>query len=267
MLKEILNTIYKDIILYKLSFVFNNDIPKTINKINKKINKKSEKNIFKMLHKYYWKHIKYEYNIIKDIEYRTNKRKYEIIDIFKNIDFPKNKFLDIGCEECIMPVTFGYVLNIKNINCVNINNWQSSYNINKNIKNNCNFQYYDGINLPFDNNSISIINCGMVLHHINPNNRNLLIKDIDRCIEKNGILIIREHNSNNNKDFNLFLDTIHRLYDSIYVKKFQWIENYDTHYFSSHQIISQITKYNFKLIKIKYYQRNDKPFIAIFRKI
>ncbi len=89
----------------------------------------------------------------------------------------------------------------------------------------------------------------MVLHHIEKTKRNLLLNNMYRVLEKDGLIIIREqskqsldstikeaynaflieHNLKGEK-FDLFLDFIHRYYDSILLKKFLWIEKYDTHY-------------------------------------
>jgi ubiquinone/menaquinone biosynthesis C-methylase UbiE len=130
----------------------------------------------------------------------------------------------------------------------------------------CNFQYYDGINLPFDDTSISVISCEMVLHHIEKTKRNLLLDNMYRVLEKDGLIIIREHNLKGEK-FDLFLDFIHRYYDSILLEKFLWIEKYDTHYMTFQELISEFKQHNFKLIKVNFFNKYDNSYIAIFRKL
>jgi ubiquinone/menaquinone biosynthesis C-methylase UbiE len=256
MLLELLNTKYKNIILKKLYFV-------SEEKLMKKINYK-EKKLFKMLHKYFWKHNKN--NAELNSKYRTEYKTNQLNNIIKDIKYNKNKYLDIGCEECIMPMSYGNLLGIKNINCVNIHNWESSYGLSKKNMNLCNFQYYDGINLPFDDTSISVISCEMVLHHIEKTKRNLLLDNMYRVLEKDGLIIIREHNLKGEK-FDLFLDFIHRYYDSILLKKFLWIEKYDTHYMTFQELISEFKQHNFKLIKVNFFNKYDNSYIAIFRKL
>ncbi len=70
----------------------------------KKINYK-EKKLFKMLHKYFWKHNKN--NAELNSKYRTEYKTNQLNNIIKDIKYNKNKYLDIGCEECIMPISYG----------------------------------------------------------------------------------------------------------------------------------------------------------------
>ena len=256
----------------KISIAFNYDKEKTRQGMSYIFRKKlKDRNAFTMLHNIYHKHDKnidivYEEKIIND---RINKRQNELINIISDVNYNKNKYVDIGCEECLFPMTYGKILNISDVSCVNIENWESSsYGLERKT---CNFKFYDGTNLPYENNSVSVFSCSMVLHHINKNNRKLLIESIYNKLEPNGIIIIREHDSDDGA-MNLYLNFIHRVYDSIINNKLIWIEHYDTHYLNINKLNEEFNK--FKLIKyVPFYDNTsmkikyDKPFIAIYRKI
>lgn len=267
MLNELFNSKFKNIILIYLSFVFNRDVNRTERKIKKLLDsKKSDKKIFRSLHKYYLKKIQNtKYNNYNFAELRANKKAKELKDIIKNINYNKNKYVDIGCEECSFPLYFGNLFNITNVSCINIDNWESKYTVTKPNMTDCNFKIYDGFNLPYENNSISVISIYMVLHHIHPKIRKKLIDSIYDKLEKNGIVIIREHNHDYTDIYKKFLDFVHRIYDSIKLEKFLWIDDYNTFYMSVKKLDSEFNR--FKKIEIKEYDRPEKPFIAIYKKI
>ena len=75
-----------------------------------------------------------------------------------------------------------------------------------------------------------------------------------------------EHNLKGDK-FDIFLDFIHKYYDSILLEKFLWIEKYDTHYMSFQELLSEFKQHNFKLIKIYFFNKYDNSYIVIFRKL
>lgn len=260
MLKELYNSRYHNLIINNLSFILK-DREKTDYLLRKLFDKNiKEKKIFYLFYKYYKK----QKQIITN-EYRVMKRQNELREIIKDIDYNKNKYVDIGCEECMMPLSFGEILGIKNISCVNIENWESSYGIDKTtMSTDCDFKYYDGINLPYPDNSISVFSCSMVLHHIKKENRLKLIESIYNKLEKHGIIIIREHNCDSEL-MKTYLDFIHRVYDSIKLKDFLWVEKYDTHYFNFEELNKEFGK--FELLKYKMNEtKSDKPFIIIYKK-
>ena len=79
---------------------------------------------------------------------------------------------------------------------------------------NVNFQVYDGISIPFENNSIDIITCRMVLHHIN--NPLNTINEIYRVLKPGGKIIITEHNVNTYNYLKIMhIDILHDLYDYV----------------------------------------------------
>jgi SAM-dependent methyltransferase len=269
LVKRLYNSKYKDYIILKFSIIFKKDIKLTDIIINKYIKQGySDYIIFKILHSYYWKN-RIDYDKLKEAKLRSIKKTNEIKNLLKGLKWNKTNYLDIGCEDCYFPTELGEILEIseKNINCVNIMDWESSYNINKSEMNKCNFKYYNGTYLDYENNYFSVISSMMVLHHIKPEDRLKLYKSINRVLEKDGLFIIREHNSID-KEFNLYLDFIHRFYESILIKKFRWVEEYKTYYMTIKDLEKELNNNGFKLLKIeenKY--KNDLPYNAIYKKI
>lgn len=267
MLKTLIDSEYKSNVINKFSIIFNNNYALTDKILNHYIDKGyNDKQIFKLFHTYYWKNIKQEPNKQKEAEFRAINKSKELKELFTGIKYNKDIYLDIGCEECILPISFGKVLGIENVNCVNIKDWESNYNINKSNMSKCKFKYYDGINLPYDKNTISIISTTMVLHHIKPEDRNKLLQNVYNVLSPRGLLVIREHDSIG-KMFDDYVDFIHRFYDSILLKKFHWLDKYTTFYQSKENWKKEITSYGFKIIRNKTYDKKvDRPFMEIYVK-
>ena len=68
-------------------------------KLMKKINYE-EKKLFRMLHKYFWKHNKN--NAELNSKYRTKYKTNQLNNIIKDIKYNKNKYLDIGLRNMIL---------------------------------------------------------------------------------------------------------------------------------------------------------------------
>lgn len=66
--------------------------------------------------------------------------------------------------------------------------------------------------IPLKDASINIIILYAVLHHIPPDARLKLMKEIARVLEPGGVVVIREHNDDNNTMFHKFINFIHILW-------------------------------------------------------
>jgi SAM-dependent methyltransferase len=71
-----------------------------------------------------------------------------------------------------------------------------------------NFLHIEDGKIPLPDNSIDLVTCFVVLHHVNDLNK--FFKEITRIMRKNGIFIIREHNVTN-PIMRIFLDVIHSI--------------------------------------------------------
>jgi ubiquinone/menaquinone biosynthesis C-methylase UbiE len=70
----------------------------------------------------------------------------------------------------------------------------------------------DNTILPFNDGSVDVIVASMVLHHVK--NQDSLISEFKRILSATGVIIIREHDTNNSY-FSVFLDIVHGLYSFV----------------------------------------------------
>lgn len=266
MLKNLLKCEYGPNVINRFSTIFHN-YGATEKILNHFVNKGyDDKQIFKLCHTYYWKNLKQDPNRTVAAEYRAKAKSNILKKLLNGIKYNKKGYLDIGCEECILPLSFGEVLGIKNINCVNIKDWESTYNIDKSEMTKCQFKYYNGVDLPYENNTMSVISATMVLHHIDPKNRDKLLSSVNKSLINGGLLIIREHDSVN-KLFDDYVDFEHRFYDAILLKKFHWLDKYTTYYQSAKDWQSEIERKGFKMVRHKFFDKKaDRPFMEIYVK-
>lgn len=90
------------------------------------------------------------------------------------------------------------------------------------------FKTYDSL-IPYKDNTFDLITCFMVLHHVDDEKLNTLIKEIYRVSNNNCIIIIREHNVQKNIN-KLCLDIMHDIYDNVYNDSHSiWKTNYKNH--------------------------------------
>jgi ubiquinone/menaquinone biosynthesis C-methylase UbiE len=136
-------------------------------------------------------------------------------------------YLDIGCFDGNITEAFG---NEFNLNKMQVHGADiKSYNNYERIT----FSKYDGITLPYSDNSFDIITCLMILHHIPKKNLFSALQEINRVLKPNGVLILREHDVNNSNQCYL-LDIMHDFYDYVWgdvntikpEKSDQWSTNY-----------------------------------------
>lgn len=70
-------------------------------------------------------------------------------------------------------------------------------------------EYDQNYKIMLPNQSVDLILIFNVFHHVNPYDRINLINEAKRVLKQNGLLIIREHDAVNNKDFITYLDLVH----------------------------------------------------------
>jgi len=227
----------------------------------------NDKTILLKLHEIYRKQKYYNYNP----NYASIKRAKNTADnicylIPYNLRYNLVKYLDIGSENSDMPLAIANKLGTKYINCINIKNWQSTYQLNQNLEdrflNLINFMYYDGVNIPFQNSSLDLITILMVLHHVEKLDN--LLKNIHRVLKKNGLLIIKEHDVGND-NLAKIIDIEHYKYDTIYFGKY--VDKLDTNYYSFDDMKNIIVKNGFKMIKYMKFNNTTKSYFCLFMKL
>lgn len=131
-------------------------------------------------------------------------------------------YLDFGAGDGINAETIGSLLSIRknNIHCLDIKNAEHNINL-KNLHKKCDVHIYNGTNfdtaknlqkLPnkISKNSISLITCFQVLHHIPLIAIDNIFKQMSDVLEKNGLVIIKEHDAKK-KDID-FLQVVHFIF-------------------------------------------------------
>lgn len=56
------------------------------------------------------------------------------------------------------------------------------------------YNLYDGLNLPFEDNSLDMVFAINVMHHVPPDNWNNFVKEMHRAVRSGGISMVFEHN-------------------------------------------------------------------------
>jgi ubiquinone/menaquinone biosynthesis C-methylase UbiE len=152
-----------------------------------------------------------------------------------------NTLLDYGCSSGAITKQLGKLLNVKNLFGSDIKNYET---------NEFNFILLKNNNLMPDikNNSVNVITCSMVLHHIENINETLL--EFKRIILKDGIIIVREHDCKTN-NFAVFLDIIHGLYSLVWsdpIEDINFIDTYFANYKTKKEWIELFKYFGFRKI-------------------
>ena len=165
------------------------------------------------------------YNLVEDI-------------IQKFYNKPNISILDIGTEDC----SFIHLLKKHgNSYAINVETEDfSSYITDKSC-----VKFYDGINIPYDNNFMYIVTCTMVIHHMD--NAAATLKDVYRVLKKGGLLIIKEHDSDNQYT-EIIIDAVHFLYDMVLGPTFNYgyYSNYKITRYTKEDITKLLTSIGFK---------------------
>jgi SAM-dependent methyltransferase len=175
---------------------------------------------------------------------------YELkIQELKKISKIQGKILDIGTEND----HFINCLNkLENTDAIGINvGFFESYSGDRN-----NIIIYDGINIPFADNTFDIITIQMVIHHMIDQKKT--IHDAYRVLKKGGRLIILEHDfSNENNLSNDYIDVYHFFYELIENREFNSI--YYNNYFIKRTSKNDLVDL-FKNIGFKYSNKLNKRY-------
>lgn len=199
-----------------------------LSKIKKKVNldelvkEFSDLEIYNILHTFYKNEHGIE-NIKKNLKNNLKYSSQRRFDLVENIILDHHNksnlnILDVGTEDC------SYIYLLKKYgksHAVNIKTEDfSAYITDKSC-----VKFYDGTNIPYKDNSMDIVTCTMVIHHMD--DAITTLKDIYRVLKPNGLLIIKEHDCNN-KYTKIIIDAVHFIYELVLGTTFDY--NYYTHY-------------------------------------
>jgi ubiquinone/menaquinone biosynthesis C-methylase UbiE len=181
----------------------------------------NSKKIIDILHDSYNQSDKQIYDKIRELEFEPldeHRGQYRINVLNKYIfnwrEFSPTMYLDVGCFRGDITRTIGDYFNLGKNNIYGID-------IKKYIDTS-DFTYivYDGQYIPLEDNTFDLVTCFMILHHIPPQNLNILLREIFRVMKSGGKLILREHNAES-ADKNL-LDVLHEYYDYVLDRRNKW---------------------------------------------
>jgi len=180
---------------YSQSFGFN----KIINLVKNK--KTSDKIIYTILYNHHQtskplinkNNINCQYARAK---YQASKIFETLSPIIKTEKKQISTYLDLGSGNGLIAQEVGKKLNTFTPNCIDIKSTEFQ-NIGE-----CEFQTYNGYELPYKDNTFDLITTNHVLHHVHE--LDLLLYDISRVLKPDGLLYIKEHNKNSE-----IIDLIH----------------------------------------------------------
>lgn len=173
---------------------------------------------------------------------------YSFLDS-SNVDFKNTeRYLDIGSNDGLITLEFGKKLGLTKENIYGIDIKSFTFQEIKPVEN-ITFTYYDGCNIPFDDNYFDLITCSMVLHHVKC--LDMLVSEISRVLERNGILLVKEHNADSTEmQWLIFLE--HLFYDVLEygVSYDDFFVTYYQKLFSKNELISLLQQYGLKIVKM-----------------
>lgn len=195
-------------------------------------------------------------------QYQKNlyQRKFKTIKSITNIN--NKHILDIGQEDY-------YYANLYNNNNTNTKMDGINVSLSMNYKGDkSQIQIYDGVNIPFNNDTFDIVVMHMVLHHV-INNYNELLKDIYRVLKNGGVFIIEDHNFTN-ETTNNFIDVYHYLYEMVESMEFNtdYYNNYEIRRFTKDELLVTLKDIGFKNPKFIINDNNNylnKYYLAIYK--
>lgn len=184
------------------------------------VQNKNDTYILKKLRELYIKHGQSRDDVDgykKSRESRAKLRWEEIgqINLLSIHTFPIFKYLDFGAGDCSMAVLLGQKMRVKpeNIHAVDIENWEGKIDEMNVYRPQCKFKTYDGIKLPYSDQTFDLITSFQVLHHIEALED--VLSEIHRVMTVGGILVIREHHCHNKKMQRL-IEIEHMLHDHVF---------------------------------------------------
>jgi len=204
-----------------------------------------------------------------DGSYRLSRRWKFIKPFVKNV----NKYMDFGGNDGKLASYIATKLSLKpeDAICADISNWME---FNERATTTSNYTFLqlssESHKIKLKSNSLDLITAFQVLHHIPYMEKSLI--ELIRILKPNGILIIREHNYENNKQLKRLIDLEHLLwyFQEKHSEK-DYYEKYCDEYFGLYRSFTYFYKiasqYGMKLIKFQDLKTNTKYYYSVYKKI
>ena len=141
-------------------------------------------------------------------------------------------------------------LNKEQVFVSDVQSWFGTQNVLEYQKN-VTLRYITTSFLPFEDESLDLVSAFQVFHHIK--NMDATLREINRILKVNGILLIREHDCDNNGTRTL-IDLDHTIRE-VCIKddiNLDILHDYDDKYYGMDELSNLIQKYNFSSSSLKY---------------
>ncbi len=184
---------------------------------------------------------------------RLYEGKFEMIK--RLVDVRGKYMLDVGQEDCYYSELFGR--GGGKMEAINVQ-FYLGYGGDKSC-----VKIYDGINVPFGDGVFDVVLIHMVLHHVVRGWRELL-ENIYRVMKKGGVLIVEEHDFNNEL-MNEFIDVYHFLYELIGSVEFgvEYYNSYEVRRFRKEELVGALQDIGFGEWKFVMGKRLNKYHLVI----
>jgi 2-polyprenyl-3-methyl-5-hydroxy-6-metoxy-1,4-benzoquinol methylase len=157
-------------------------------------------------------------------------------------------FMDFGAGSGIKTKAVKNILNLKDKNVYALDKKTFESVDNTKYEYNFNYVYYDGISYPDIDIKFDLITCIQVLHHIFEIEHT--IKYLKSLLKKDGLLIIKEHKIDDNKNTSMLIDIEHSLYELGQNKNTKFLNTYYARYFSELEFLRLMTINGFIYVPI-----------------
>ena len=203
-----------------------------------------------------------KYGIKKPYSEELNKKRankiYSYVNKFININV--NSFLDFGGASCDIAYYLGNLFHSNKITCVDIDEW-----LDLKFKRRQDVLFYNDTK-KIEDNSIDFILVSHTLHHIDDINIKEILKEFDRILTKNGMIVLQEHDCKD-KEFGKLLDLQHIIFDTV-ISQISTYDDFIKKFYSNYKSIDDWNNYfkNFNLVKIIKKNSYDNSYYAIYNR-
>jgi ubiquinone/menaquinone biosynthesis C-methylase UbiE len=237
-----------------------NQLLKIVGTANSIQGMKKDEDIYKKLHELYWSSNHKE----PDKKKRAKNNAYTIYKISpKEISlFHRSKFVDIGCGDGSITKELAKLFKFGESICVDVENWFNTY---KNKNKNIGLIITNGNRINIESNSVDVILCNHVLHHMM--HLDDMLREVVRILKKDGVLIVKEHNCTT-RDLSYLIDIYHALFELVYkkVQNPKFIPEYYAEYFSEREMTKKLEALGLRRIKFFYKKNAIGNYYSVFLK-
>ncbi len=190
--------------------------------------------------------------------------------LYKYVKRSTKKYLDVGAGDCSITKEIGAALGIgkKNIYGLelkeNDDHYIGKHDYSSNVEDlGCIYKTYDGLHMPFDDNTFDYVSLLMVLHHVgNDDTLDKFVKEVKRIMKPDGVLIVREHNCDS-EEMKAIIDIEHITYEVINQKK--EINNYHAWYKSAKEWNEFMGERGFKVYDFPIIKNPNNSYYVIYK--